>query len=64
MGEVSHYRRHVEISPRTCTSTLAIGFETGYVDAIEVVGADSRLGEEGESGKEWQIHHSGVEELV
>lgn len=44
MDRVSRDRRAAGVL-RTCTSTLAIGIEARDIDAIKVVGGDSRMGE-------------------
>ena len=41
------------VNKRTWIATLATGGETGYVDSVEVVGAESREGEIEKSTDEW-----------
>ena len=43
------------MSPQTWASTLALGIETGDIDAIEVVGCEDEVGKE-ESDEELQMH--------
>ena len=45
---------------RTCSSTLAIGIETGDTDAIKVVGGESGVSEKEKSEKGLQMHLVGV----
>ena len=48
------------MSTRTCTPTLATGVETGDVNAVEIVGGESGVGEEEEIYNELQMHRTGM----
>ena len=50
--------------PRTCASTVAVGTEARDIDAVKVVGGESRVGEKEKSDEGLKTHLvGGVEEL-
>lgn len=54
----------VKIHPQTCISALAIGPEAGNRNSIEVVGGESGVDEQDESGKGSEKHRACIEEFV
>ena len=62
MDKVSYCQDRAGV-PRTCAPTLAVGTETRDVDAVKVVGGESRVGEKEESDKELETHAVSVKEL-